>query len=322
MLAKSRRADSAKSVFKDLFRGRRLENVPFLPFIFELSARVEQVSPEHLQSDPGLMVNALLNTRQVTGVDVVLTRVDLSFAGQKNEVNFNAAELHRHGATAASLEATRRLREIVGRQAVLACQVTGPLTLARGCPGFQQAGGAFKQNVLESAQQAVLQVVKVIGETRPDLILIKEKEIVSETKDEISASAACLEPLWNTIRFYDAEPLLVSRKINSCSLDTLAGEVSGIVFAANFNCQLTELSRLHQEKGVCFGLPVPSEVFAGRHELLEGFLEDVRQTFDGRGVFACSAGEIPPDTRLESLKTVIGLLKSSRADSVPRPAFV
>ncbi len=323
MLAKNRRLISAKSIFKDLFRGKRLENVPFLPFIFELAARVEQVTTEQLQNDPGLMVNALLNTRQVTGVDVVLTRVDLSFSAQKSEGCGFTAELHRHGKAAVSLEATRRLREIIGKQAVLACQVTGPLTLARSYPGFQEAAaGEYEQSSLEAARQAVLQVIKVIGESRPDLILIKEKKIAPETAGEASATAACLEPLWNIIRFYDAEPLLVSQEIGGRTLDSLAGEVSGIVFSDSFDCRLSELSRLHQEKGVCFGLPLPGEVFTGRHELLDGFLDDIKEAFDGRGVFACSCGEIPPDTRLESLKTVAGLLKSSQADSLSRPAFI
>jgi hypothetical protein len=312
MLTKAgKRVLGSKSIFKDLFRGKRLGTVPFLPYAFELAARMEQVALEELSGDPGLMVNALINAQKIIGGDAILTRIDMSLPESKKDRGVLADDFFLAGKPAVSLEATRRLKEIAGRQAVLACQITGPLTLARSfsVPGEDVVNEGDMKSNLEIARQLVIKVIKMIGEIRPDLILVAEEEIMPETLGGEVAIAACLEPLWNTIRYYDAEPLLVVKNIDGRSLELLAGDVSGIIFLGGAGCGLEELASLHMEKGVCFGLPVPGEVFAGQHELLECFLSDIRSYFGGRGIFACSAGEIPPGTPVEHLKKVVDALK-------------
>lgn len=106
-----------------------------------------------LLEDPGLMVNALLHARTVVGGDAVLTRISLQ--GQYTGGAVVTTDLLRTGTPAISLEATRRLKETIGRRGVLACQVTGPLALARTQRGPEEVDD-FGGGIAEAARQAVL----------------------------------------------------------------------------------------------------------------------------------------------------------------------
>lgn len=258
-----------------------------------------------MRGDPGLMVNALVNTQRVIGGNAVLTRMDL-MPGQTG-AGADPANLS-SGALSVFLEATRRLKKTINRQTILACQVTGPMSLARKVAGAgmpEGSGGAG------GALQAVLKIIKMIGEARPDLILIEEDDLCPE--GDGGGEVSILDTVWNAIRYYDAEPLLVARNIGDMSLQILAENVSGIILLNNTGeSDLEEIAFLHKSKGVSFGLPVPGEVFTGSYDQLDRFISDLDKYFGGKGVFACSAGEIPPGTSLECVRKVVDLLNKRR----------
>jgi len=299
-----------KRLFKDLFRGKQPGYIPFLPFNFSLACRLEQVPHEAFQTDPGIMVNALINSQKIFGFDVILTKVDLCLPGLVKNTEISAEAITEDIKTTVCLEATRRIKQTMDKQVVLACKITGPLSLIRnaGKPGEGDPGRAGTYTA-EIARDAVLQIIKTVGEIGPDLILVEEEEVNQGSRYGFAETAALLEPLWNSIRYYNAEPLLVTSGISKSALELLSNDISGIVYTGEISANLDELAFLIQDKGVCVSLPLPAATFAGQFELLYEFVAQVKRHLGNRGVFACSPGEITPSISVEDMKNILHLLK-------------
>lgn len=301
---------TSKRLFKDLFRGKQLEYIPFLPYNFSLACRLEQVAPEEFQSDPGLMANALLNAGKILGFDVILTKVELELPGQTSNIETSVNKIKDNTKTSVCFEAMRRIKQTMDKKVTLACQISGPLSLTRAIWNQgEDRTGDVNPGRAEMARQAVLQIIKTIGEIGPDMILVSEEDLNPDTLGGTEEITAFLEPLWNSIRYYNSEPLLVTHSIDNEILNLICHDISGVIFPNGIDRKPEELALLNEATGTCFSFPIPKEVFAGQYQLLDGFLAGIKQHFGNKGIFTCSAGEIPPSIDVEDMKTILGLLK-------------
>lgn len=198
---------------KQFFRGTADPFIPFIPLVHNLAARIEQVPQERMWQDPGILANALVRTQQLFNFQAVTFNLDIRIPNRAGVVT----------------EAMRRAAPLVGRKAVFKVMLTGLLALSR-------AKGA------DTAMETALQTVKTLGENGVDLVAVDMEDWAAN--GAFQDAPAFLAPLWNTIRYYDAEPILMAQKVKPC-LEELSGELSGLVIlGAPDEGELNFLNRL------------------------------------------------------------------------------
>lgn len=258
---------------KQFFRGRGDSFIPFMPLVNRIAARINQVTPEQMWQDPGILANTLLRSQQLFNLPAITFTLDLTAAGR----------------TAVVTEAVRRAAQLVGQKAAFNIVVTGLLPLAT-------------QMGVNSAVENALAAVKSLGEAGVDLVAVDGGDLV------FTDIPAFLNPLWNTVRYYDAEPILVVNRTNPI-LAELASELSGlIIMGAPAEGELAFLAQIRDDNGICLGFPVPLTAFAGNLRALEELLKIFVSTLGPKGIFLVSSGEVPADTPVNQLQEIIGVI--------------
>lgn len=305
---KAFRSSNLKNSFRNMFRRIRQESIPFLPRTLSLAAKIEQVSLEQLLVQPELISKALLNTKRVIGSDAIL--VPISFTVPIfQDTSYSSSDFLTTGVTENMLEVIRHLK---ADQEYVACLVPGPVGMAQKI--IAQHESSDQELFLRTVRalcQGVLEATRIIGEARPDAIVIQEETLAESLLDENSV-AELLEPVFATIAYYNAEPILSVSDISWSFLQRLAESAKGIILPQRFleDYSLTELSELQQETGVCFGLQLPEAIYSGQNHKLEKFCGDVLACFEGRGVFACSMDEVPINCPIEHLQIITQTLRT------------
>lgn len=297
------RSMSSSKLFKALFKGRELHALPFIPLAHDLAAKVGQVDRGQMWADSAAMVNSLLSTKELCGFDALTTSVHITgcesgqTAGGENADCF----LLMQERADAAVEVTQRLKHMLKDNTVLGCMVAGPLTLS---------GGTLKkeEDRFTIARDYLLQFVKRMGENRIDLFMLYEN-MSTVFENDLTKYVEQTRPLWNALRYYDAQPILALRSASAHVIETLAPEVSGIAITDNFfELDLEWLSRISDQKKICIGLPLPEEVFKGSLDILETILSRIAGHFNRRRVFLIPSGEIPSETDICNIQDCIKCL--------------
>lgn len=308
MSDKAFRSSNLKNSFRKMFGGKRQESLPFLPCTLNLAAKIEQVSLDQLLSHPGQMSKALRKTKQVIGSDAILVPISFTVPVLQNSP-YKSCDFLPAGDQEKMIEVIRHLKADLE---YVACVIPGPVSLVQKV--FAQSESPDRELYLRTVRalcQGILESARLIGEARPDLIVIQEETLAESLLDEDSV-VELLEPVLATIAYYNAEPILSVSDLSWSLLQRLAESAKGIILPQKVlkGCSLTDLAGLQQETGTCIGLQLPEEIYFAQHHLLEKFCSDVLARFEGRGVFACSMDEVPMDCPIEYLQIIAQTLKT------------
>jgi len=228
-----------REILRDLLQGNTPARPLFVPIVFKLGARVENLPLRTFLNNPTKISNALRQIRGRLRSDGVSCYFDpfleaealgatLEWASENQSPTLRWPVATEHGwlptdpATAedavkrgripVALEVIRRLKMLQRDESLLIVGVSGPLTLAARLTGLVGPQATMHEDLPESALEVtssmILQLSKTFAEAGANLVFLREE--ILPTLGELGAEdwASMLMPIFNVIRFYEALPVL------------------------------------------------------------------------------------------------------------------
>lgn len=227
----------------------------FLPIVFSVGARIENISLRNYLTNPTKISNALRQIRAHLRSDGVTCYFDPfleaealggvldwtddarrpslrwpqpSHNGELPEGLCAAEETAARGRIPIAVEVVRRLKPLVRDNFLLMAGVTGPLTLASQLAQVdvidpRRGGRELPESALNLAGDVSPVVARALVEAGANVIVIRE-EILPSSADGFSAWYSRLSTAINIVRFYEALPVLLLNMER-----VTAGEVEAIV---------------------------------------------------------------------------------------------
>lgn len=225
----------------------------FIPLIFSFGAALEGMALAEFLEDPTKISNTLRLIQNYFQVDGLITYADntvlaetlgspidkssypptvVPFNQWQENLESRLNKLDQVGRIAIALEVTKRL-SLMLPEAVLIGLVTGPLTLACQLSGENSSSLLSQPDVLVSASKASLAFAKAFANAGIDILVVWEEDMPLLTEDRVKLLGRCYSPIWNTARFYDISPLLMTQKCEQESIDRLRKFVDGFIFSSD-----------------------------------------------------------------------------------------
>jgi Uroporphyrinogen decarboxylase (URO-D) len=254
---------TSRQMLQGLLQGTAPPRPLFLPLVFSLGAKVENLPLRaflssatkisnslrqirtHLRSDgvacyfdPFLEAEALGATLQYAADDerATLQWPQFAAAGELPENVRSAEEAAKSDRVAVAVEVIQRLKSMLRDEPLLLAGVSGPLTLAAHLLALRPADGPpredFSDAALELAAATITQIVSKFVEAGANVIFIQENIFPVLSAQHCGAWAESLAPAFNIIRFYGALPVLLISDPTSFAAN------KQVVFARNWDCVL------------------------------------------------------------------------------------
>jgi Uroporphyrinogen decarboxylase (URO-D) len=228
-----------RDALKDLLQGASPQRPLFLPIIFALGAKIENISMRAYLANPTKITNALRQIRKRVHSDGVSCYFDPNLEAEalgatlewpandeppklhwphhpkKGELPNNLRapeEASKHPRVKVAVEVIQRLKSLLRDEPLLQAGVSGPFTLATQLT--QQTGKEstnpddLAEAAVELAAATITQLATKLVEAGANVILIREEILPKLTPQAAEAWAATLAPAINIIRFYQAVPVL------------------------------------------------------------------------------------------------------------------
>ncbi len=228
-----------RQIAKELLNGILPSRPLFLPIVFSLGAKVENVPLASFRENPTKIASALRQMQNHLRLDGVSCYCDpyleVEALGAKVErrEDFEPAllqwpgpiqpgripeglcspdEAAQRGRVPVATEVLRRMKAFPNRDFLLMAGVNGPMTLAAQiarCEGNQKLRiEDVPTSVQDYAASVVTETVSAFLESGSDLIIVQEQMLPAFTAENCEAWANLLAPTINVIRFYEALPVL------------------------------------------------------------------------------------------------------------------
>jgi hypothetical protein len=228
-----------RQLAKGLLNGVEPQRPLFLPIVFSLGAKVENVPLGTFLCNPSKISSSLKQMRSALGTDGVACYFDpylevealgatvqrlsdgqvpsihwahTARAGELPERLCSPEEAAKSGRVPIAVEVIKRMNALPNRDFLLMAGVTGPLTLAARLTQLEHKKDLRSTDLSEAAQEVaatvVTQVASTFLEAGADFILIQEEIVPSDTAQCTDAWADLLAPTINIIRFYEGIPVL------------------------------------------------------------------------------------------------------------------
>jgi hypothetical protein len=232
------RFQSPRQALKGLLQGIPPDRPLFLPIVFSLGARVENVPLREFLYNPTKICSALRQIRGYLPADGVACYFDstleaealgaaLEWNGdlQAPEVLWPqpggpaprslppVEQVVQKGRIPVACEVIRRLKSMVTQDCLLMAGVTGAFTLGSGLAVGDEQSGPYgielAPPVLEFAASLITEIVTRYVEAGADVIFIVEKGFPPISAERCEQWASLLAPAFNIARFYEALPVLL-----------------------------------------------------------------------------------------------------------------
>jgi uroporphyrinogen-III decarboxylase len=328
----------SRQLVRDAFEGVELPRLPVIPFIFSHAARLEQIPLRRMYSDPTQYVRCLQNARKLYGYDAVVSGFDASLEAEMagcrvewggdyetpvavRQPGFDPAQLERidlHGMSRGGrfgtvVESLRRIHTVSGAECGLAAVVTGPLQLAATLTGRDIVKELLESpdgvsGLLEATVAFLLKLAQVYCELELDIVVIADSLAASLPAGQVPWLSSVLGPLVNTVRFYNAFPVLLPLGASPVSAARLAAAGCDGIAAAGIDPSAWKNAA--RGLSAVFGMAVPAGILAGDTNELEEHLKRYLPEYPVSGVFLTTddqvLAETPPENFQLLMKTVRG----------------
>ena len=306
----------AKGVLNGIVQPRPL----FLPIVFSLGAKVENVPLGSFLGNPTKISSSLRQMRmhlradgvacyfdpylEVEALGAKLQRIsdhqaptihwpDSVRMGELPEGLRSPEEAPHSGRVPVAVEVIRRMNALPNREFLLMAGVTGPLTLAAQLTELEVA----------------TQMATTFLEAGADTIIIQEEIVPALSMEDYDAWAKLLVPTINVIRFYEALPLL------HLSCDRFARENWELICRQHWDCVMCApadvLASLRRDgspaiAGVPFGIALPLDAFQPAAEYDNSSSQDIQTWISYlRPSTITTAGDVPVATDMKHLTKVL-----------------
>lgn len=329
-----------RQMLKDLLLGVAPPRPLFLPMVFSVGARIENVPLAAYLANPTKIANAQRQIRGPLRSDGVLCYCDpyLEAEALGATVRWEADNLSRSlqwpggaeigelpqevrtpeeavrsGRIGVAVDTIRRMSAMQRDGSLLMASVAGPFSLAARLaqlpPDETARRKAFPDDALDLAASAITQIAGAFAEAGANLIFLHEEITPDLTAESCDAWASLLAPALNVVRFYEALPVLLVTDESSLPGNTHT------IFQAAWDCLICpalEPEAFRPSAGILagrsasLGMALPSNAF--HSEATDG--AKVREQLGAsvsefRPAILTTAGDIPPATDMKHLLKVL-----------------
>jgi hypothetical protein len=320
---------------KGLLSGAVLPRPLFLPIVFSLGAKVENVPLGTFLGNPTRISSALRQLRtqlrsdgvacyfdpylEVEALGATLQRISddqaptihwprRGKAGELPEGLRSPEEAAKNGRVPVAVEVIRRMKALPNREFLLMAGVTGPLTLAALITQMEHRETLWSGDLSEAAHElaatVATQIATALLEAGADTIIIHEEIIPILSVESCEAWANLLAPTINVIRFYEALPLLLP-----CTRSSY--EKWNLIFRQHwecFKCIPADVVASRQMEGspptvdVTRGIALPLDAFHPGGAYDKSPSQDIQTLIsDMRPSIVTTAGDVPVTTDMKHL---------------------
>jgi len=324
--------DAFKSTMQVMNPGRPV----FVPMVYRLAAKIEQIALADMVLDPTYYANLLEGAYKLIKQDAIITNFDPSLEAElfgcqvewQNDyelpvvMGWRNCELESVGLENSSripvvLEAIRRLVLTRGKEVAIIGVVTGPCSLAGTVAESAKLDKNYKnEDVISLTGNALTKLTKSICELKVDAIIFREDLLAEKYSGELlsleKAYTAVYATLFNLTRFYNTPALIMVRENKLESIGELVKKLkpngiilNGLSVKRDDLIYLKNLSESHK-LAVGLSLSVRDET-----EMLNQFkvLDDFAQEAKPRGFFYTSDGEVSQNIPLELIRDLARKIK-------------
>jgi hypothetical protein len=247
-----------RQAVKGLLQGIAPPRPLFLPIVFSLGARIENLPLRNFLSNPTKISNALRQIRAHLRSDGVTCyfdpfleaealggALDWDTQGQQASLRWpllgetgdlprglrSPVEAAKSGRVPVAVEVIARLKPLVRGQSLLMAGVTGPFTLAALLTQMGASNGNLDREPVAAAMDLAADVTAAITrafvEAGAEIIFIREQVLPSLTAESAAEWTTRLATTINIVRFYEALPvlLLTCQDMTAANSNLIAGQV-------------------------------------------------------------------------------------------------
>ena len=334
-----------RQMVKDLLQGVAPPRPLFLPMVFSVGARIENVPLGAYLGNPTKIANAQRQIRGPLRSDGVLCYSDpyleaeaLGAALQWEDGNLSRSlhwpgdseigelppeirtpeEALKSARIGTAMDTIRRMSSVQRDGSLLMASVAGPFTLAARLtqlpPEDTTRREAFPDDALDLAASAITQISRAFAEAGANLIFLHEEFLPQLSAGSCQSWAALLAPVLNVIRFFEALPVLLITDQRSLSHN------ANLLFQPAWDCVICPalasdtfrpFAGTPAGRSATLGLALPSNAFRSDAMDAAKVRESLRPAVsEFRPALLTTAGDVPPATDMKHLLKVL--------ESVPR----
>ncbi len=335
-----------RQAVKSLLQGTVPPRPLFLPIVFSLGARVENVPLRVFLANPTKISNSLRQVRAHLRADGVTCYFDpfleaealggvLQWKSDDGPPEIRWAEATeggrlpcglrtpedaaKSGRVPVAVEVIHRLKAVLRDGTLLMAGVTGPFTLAAylGSPGDGTAPGQtdYLPSAMEVAGAAVASIARTFLEAGADVIFIDERNLPVAYGEASTEALSQLSTALNIIRFYEALAVLL---LGDCG--ATKGSANEIV-QHKWDCVVCpELRGAAGDSGGMSttpagrrGIALPAIAFDADESVYAEFDQNFRrQLRDRQPAVVTTSGDLPATVSMKRLAGLSGMLTQTR----------
>jgi uroporphyrinogen-III decarboxylase len=327
---------TSKQLVRGVFESVSLPRLPFVPWVFTHTARLEQIPVRRIFNDATQYTKCLQNAQKLYGYDAIISSFDSSLEmeicgypvkwrgdyeaplaspnpgfdlGRLKDIDVEKAV--KTGRFGTVIESLRRINRVAGQNLALAAVVTGPLTLMAGLTGRDPVKDFTERpeeaiRSVEATAEFLLKVIQAYCQIELDIIAIADSFTGAFPSNHLPWLKSIFSPILNVIRFYNAFSVLLPGK---SSPDNMAGLLdlgyNGIVAAG---IDMDTWDKIKAGRSCVLGKAIPTGVLNSSLTELQAYLDIHLPEKTEPGVFLTTDWEVPPETPPEIVHMLINLI--------------
>lgn len=328
---------TSKSLLKAAFLRKEVDRVPFIPCICGFAAKLRGVSTQEMLSDPTILANSLQDAAKLFDYDGVTNVFDLTLEAEAcggrviwpddgpprlashplvegvAAEELDLSDFENKGRIPVVMEATRRLKMVLGNDKGVIGVLSGPLTLFESLRG-KTLSEAIKEDAAES--RGILRAVEIIatsmvrlyGEIQVDAVMVVEESLPSQDVQYLDEVLPAYHSLWNIAGFYDARSILLCGELAE-GLENRLQDIGADCLALGKGADSSRAGDIVPGKDLCCGIGIPVRALFGPPEEVKGVVRESLEQEGKRGFFLCTDWEVPYNAPVEGLHAVMEALR-------------
>jgi hypothetical protein len=335
-----------RQAVKDLLQGTAPTRPLFLPIVFSLGARIENMPLRSFLANPTKITNALRQIRGRVRSDGITCYYDPFLEAQAlggavewesedrpRGVRWPGAVINgdlpdgllspedsaKSSNVLTGAEVIRRLKSLVRDDVLLMAGVTGPFALASILTNSDgngaQSSGEAQSSIVDFAAGVVSRIASAFVEAGANLIFIREEVLPAPSAKAFSDWNSSFGTVVNIIRFYEALPILLIRNPGAGSAnrgELLARVRDCIVCPVADSGETAGVLQNGNERSAAVGVALPLELFDSQDSPAAPSDEVLRgMILDGNPAVITTAGDVAATADVKRLNKIWQLLHCS-----------
>ena len=320
--------ENGRELFHKFLKGEALSRPPYVPLVRGLTARVEGLTAETINSDPTVWANCLAKTAELFNFDGVVIGFDFSLMAEacgcriqwKNDrprlispPEALCQTPEQSGRMKTALEAADRVFQVCRARRACVVALTGPVTLAHQLFGREEG-----KNHLSEVKELVVRVTEAFCRIRPDVLVFMEGRPLAQAQLN-SGHRRLYQTLKNITSYYNLSAALYLQGYRPEDLGGFASlKMDLYILGPSETQSLPPFSALEdlgaESRGIGIGLPL-TDIHKVREIIQQGV--DWYRARGQRRFFFTSFGPVTRDVHLETLQQLIQEIDQVRLTDSP-----